>query len=395
MNAISMRAAKANAAIETVRRHFEGPYAKLRERRDACDLTFGNPHEMPLPSLVDALLRHAAPRRPDWFAYKGNEPEPRAFIASRLSSELRLPFEPDDIALTTGADGAIALALHLLMEPGDDAIVSRPCWFYEPRLALAGAATRYVDLQATDWALDIEAIRSAIGPRTRLVIVNTPHNPTGKIFDGTQLASLAEVMSEASARQRRRIYLLSDEPYRKLRFDNYDFSSPAEYYPWSVIAYSYGKVLLAPGQRLGYLAIGPMMPRAERRTIREAMFGAQVGLGWAFPNAIMQYAAPDLEDLSIDLAALSRKRDVVVQAIRAAGVDIAAPQGTFYVWAAAPKGDEARLWQALADEGIFVMPGSVLGKDGHFRICLTVSHETLGRAAAKIETVVRDLMRVC
>src|SRR4030095_10524919 len=116
-------------------------------------------------------------------------------------------------------------------------------------------------------------------------------------------------LARASARVGHRIYLLSDEPYRRLRFDGRDFVSPAAGYPWTFISYSYGKVLLAPGQRLGYLAISPLMPDAERRAFAETMMAAQMALGWCFPNAVMQYAVPDLDGLSIDQAALARRRD--------------------------------------------------------------------------------------
>src|SRR5258706_16217101 len=108
------------------------------------------------------------------------------------------------------------------------------------------------------------------------------------------------MLERASARIGRRIFLLSDEPYRRLRFDGHDFVSPATLYPWTLISYSYGKVLLSPGQRLGYLAISPLMPATDRQVLRDAMFSAQMALGWCYPNAVMQYTVTDLEGLSID-----------------------------------------------------------------------------------------------
>ena len=110
----------------------------------------------------------------------------------------------------------------------------------------------------------------------------------------------------------RRIWILSDEPYRRIRFDGVGFVSPAACYPWTLIDYSYGKVLLAPGQRLGYLALSPLLPDAQREALREAFFPTQMALGWGFPDALMQYAVPDLEHVSIDLAELARRRDRMV-----------------------------------------------------------------------------------
>src|SRR6185369_1543788 len=119
----------------------------------------------------------------------------------------------------------------------------------------------------------------------------------GRIYGREVLEALAERLERASARFGRPIFLLSDEPYRRLRFDGRGFTSPAAVYPWTLISYSYGKVLLAPGQRLGYLAISPLMPARDRQALRDAMFSAEMALGWCFPNAVMQYALPHLDRL--------------------------------------------------------------------------------------------------
>jgi Aminotransferase class I and II len=133
---------------------------------------------------------------------------------------------------------------------------------------------------------------AAITPRARLVIINTPHNPTGRIYSSETLVALAQILDRASERIGRRVFLLSDEPYRRIRFGDCGFVSPSRVYPWTVVTYSYAKVLLAPGQRLGYLAVSPRMPWEERQVIRNHMSTAQVALGWCFPNAVMQYAIP-------------------------------------------------------------------------------------------------------
>src|SRR5258708_38862127 len=195
-------------------------------------------------------------------------------------------------------------------------------------LAAADAGPRKLNLKTPSFDLDLAAIEALIGPRTRLVIVNTPHNPTGRIYGRDQLEALAALLERASARYGRPVFLLSDEPYRRLRFDGRDFTSPAALYPWTLISYSYGKVLLAPGQRLGYLAITPLMPAADRQALRDAMFSAQMALGWCFPNAVMQYALRDLEGLAIDQAALARRRERLTTTLTNAGCNVLRPEGT-------------------------------------------------------------------
>ena len=161
---------------------------------------------MPLPGLVAAIREQAIPQNKDWFAYKTSEEVPRTFLAERLSQELKLPFEPPDVALTSGALAAISAAFHLLLDAGDEAIYSEPAWFcYEPMLITANSVPRPVALKKPRFDLDADSIGAAIGPRTRLVIVNTPHDPTGRIYERADLEALAACLERASKRIGRRI----------------------------------------------------------------------------------------------------------------------------------------------------------------------------------------------
>ena len=386
MPTVSARARAADEAFAAVSHfYFNSRYGERRTDPRICDFTFGNPHEFPLAGLVNAIRERAIPRNKDWFAYKTSEVEPQAHLARTISGELGLDFEPEDIALTAGAFAAIAVAFRLVLDAGDEVVFSEPAWFsYEPMLVLADAVPVKVRLIEPAFDLDLAAIDAAIGSKTRLVIINTPHNPTGRIYNRKTLEKLAEILERASVRIGRRIFLLSDEPYRRLRFDEHGFTSPAAVYPWTLISYSYGKVLLSPGQRLGYLALSPLMPREDRDPLRRAVFGVQMAIGWCFPNAIMQYAVPDLENLSIDIAAFTKKRDRLSAALDEAGCRILRPEGTFYMWVRWPEGDPDLLWNSLADHDVFVMPGSVMATPNYFRLSLTASESMVERALPAI-----------
>ncbi|MPZ11087.1 MAG: aminotransferase class I/II-fold pyridoxal phosphate-dependent enzyme [Kiloniellaceae bacterium] len=394
MNAVvSDRVVAAAASLSAVQDfYFNSRYAERRGDPALCDFTFGNPQEFPLPGLVQALQKHSVPLSESWYAYKTNEAEPRAFLADSLTRELDLGFEPDDIAMTPGAFGAIALAFRLLLSAGDEVLIPLPGWFcYGSMLSAEGVAAVQVPLTPGTFDLDLAAIDAAIGPRTRMVVVNSPHNPTGRIYPRAQLEALAELLERASARINRRIFLLSDEPYRRIRFDGIAFVSPAAVYPWTLIDYSYGKVLLAPGQRIGYLALSPLMPLADRKALREAFFAAQCSLGWSFASALMQHAVPDLENLAIDIAGLTRRRDRMVGAMSRWGYDFVRPEGTFYLFGRVPGGDDERFFNALADRDVFVMPGSVLQTPQYFRLCLTASDDMVERALPAFEAAAAQL----
>jgi aspartate aminotransferase len=382
MSVLSRRARAADAAFATIKAfYFTSRYADRRFEPGVCDFTFGNPHEMPLRGIVSSLRDNITPQDNNWFAYKTSEQEAQDFLAHAAGKELGIPFEPADFALTTGAFAAIMVAFRLVLDAGDEALYSEPAWFcYEPMLLGADCIPRKIPLKPPAFDLDLAAIEAHIGPKTRLVIINTPHNPTGRIYSRDELRELADMLERASVRIGRRIFLLSDEPYRRLRFDGRDFVSPASLYPWTLISYSYGKVLLAPGQRLGYLAVSPLMPKADRKNLQEAMFTTQMALGWCFPNAIMQYAIADLDRLSINQRALTERRDRFMSALATAGYGVLRPEGTFYLWSKWPDGDPDYLWNKLADRDVFVMPGSVMNSPAYFRISLTASDQMVDAA---------------
>ncbi|MBA2467973.1 MAG: aminotransferase class I/II-fold pyridoxal phosphate-dependent enzyme [Chloroflexia bacterium] len=354
----------------------EFDYAERRQRPGVLDFTFGDPHEMPSHAYVDALAASLTPENELWFAYKQNEPLAREAAAASLRRVIDLPFEADDIHLTTGGFAAIALAMKAVADPGDEVIYSLPPWFlYEALVLEAGLMPVKVRIDPATFDLDIDAIANAITPRTRVVIVCTPNNPTGRIYPAQTLERLATVLDEASTRIGRRVYLLSDEPYQRIVYDGGSPRSPLQFYPYSFLAYSYGKTLLAPGQRMSYLALPPTMP--DRPAMRDAIQTLQIATGWVYPNAVLQHALPRLEELCFDIALFQRKRDRMVDALREIGYRVKRPEGSFYLFPESPIPDDGAFANILAELGVLVMPGRMFETPGFFRISLTATLETI------------------
>ncbi len=361
--------------------HFftESTWARRQHEPNICDFVFGNPHEMPLAVFTDALQRWAEPQNKDWFAYKMSEPAPRAIVAATLREQHGLPFEPDDVFLTTGAFAAIAVALAAIVNPDDEVIFLSPPWFfYEGMITAHGAKPVRVKVDPDTFDLDVEAIAAAITQRTRAIIINTPNNPTGKIYPPSTLERLGQVLTAVNAQRDYPIYLLSDEAYCRILYDGQRHVSPTTFYPYSFLIYTYGKTLLAPGQRIGYIALPPTMP--NREPLRDALFAAQVVTGYTFPNALLQHALPDLESLSIDLAQLQRKRDRLVAELRDMGYDVHLPEGTFYLLPRSPIADDLLFSEILATHNIFCLPGTIVEVPGYFRLSLTANDEMIERA---------------
>jgi aspartate aminotransferase len=385
---MSSQRIRAIAASTATLFDFVNTWDSLRLQPDVFDFAFGNPQEMPIPGFSRALANQVEPHHKDWYAYKRSEPDAQAVVAKRLIEWRGMPFEPDDISITPGAFGAIATALHALMDPGDEVVFSVPPWFFYEAMTLSVSGVPIkVPVKADDFDLDLEAIASALTARTRLVIVNSPNNPTGRVYPASTLQRLAAILDQASARFGRPIYLLSDEPYARLVFSDASFVSPSTFYPYSLISYSYGKVLLTPGQRLGWLALVPEMP--DRPLMRRQLQLAQMAGGWLFPNALMQLAIDDLEQLSIDLIELEAKRDVMTEGLGALGYQVRPPEGTFYLWVRSPDPDDYAFTMKLAEQRVLVLPGSASEGPGYFRISLTSSRKMLEKSLSAFGEVLR------
>ena len=344
---------------------------------------------MPLPGIVEAIQRHAVPESKDWFAYTTKIPAAVRAIAESLRSRTGLPFEPEDVHLAPGTFAALAIALRATVDPGDEVIFISPPWFfYESMIAMMGATPVRVTLTPPGFRLDAQAIEAAITPRTRAVIVNSPQNPTGRIYTREELDALADVLSRASKRSGRPILIFSDESYNRILFDGREFISPALTYPYTLVLYTYGKQLLAPGERLGYVAISPSM--GSREDLREAALFAQIVGGWQFPSTTLQRAVPDLEKLSIDVPALERRRDRMYDALTGLGYEATKPEATFYMLVRSPVADDRLFTNVLATHNVFVGPGHIFELPGYFRISLTANDDMVGRALPGFESALRD-----
>lgn len=364
-------------------------YARHDPATCVADLTFGNPHEMPPQGFCEALARQLEPRNPHWYAYALSVPSARESIAQALREWRGLPFQGSDIHMTSGAFGALAVAFATFVDPGDEVIHMIPSWFHYEAMTLHVGGTPVKVPLADDFDLDLAAIAEALTERTRMIVVNTPHNPAGRVFPPDTLQRLADLLRDAEQRTGQRIYLLADEPYSRLVYDGAPFHSPSKYYRRTLIAYSYGKVLLQPGARLGYLALTPGIPDAE--LISRAIVDNTVVGGWLYPDNLMQYAVADLEPLSIDLAALQRKRDRMVAALREIGYSVHTPEGTFYLLPRCPMADDVAFTELLAERDVYVLPGSLSYVPGYFRISLTATESAIEASIPVFAEVFKSL----
>ncbi|MFZ3111269.1 MAG: pyridoxal phosphate-dependent aminotransferase [Rectinemataceae bacterium] len=343
------------------------------------DFSIGNPNVPPPEAFKEALRSVAIADAPGLHAYMPNAglPATRKTIAARIAAEQGVPVEASNIVVTCGAAGGLNIVFKALLEPGDEVIVNSP-YFVEYGFIADnhGGVLKVVPTKA-DFSLDIGALEAAMGPRTKIVLVNTPNNPTGRIYPASDLAALASAMERRGAALGRTIYLVSDEPYRALVFDGATVASPLASYPHSILVTSYSKELSLPGERIGYVAVNP---RAEDSgDIMGALSLANRILGFVNAPSLMQHVIaalpwPTLVDVSIYQSA----RDLLASGLKEAGYEFNMPEGAFYLFPRIPgnAGDQAFL-DLLKAENILVVPGSAFGKPGYFRIAFCVDQAVI------------------
>ena len=299
-------------------------------------------------------------------------------VAVYLGKEQGVEMAAGDVMMTCGAAGALNVILKALLDPGDEVIVPAPCFAeYKFYVDNHGGVIRFVPANE-DFTLDLDAIASAISEKTKAVLINSPNNPTGQIYSDQSLGGLGDLLTAKSREMDRIIYLISDEPYRKIVFDGCEVPSIFKAYEQSVIATSYSKDLSIPGERIGFAAVHPAA--LHKTDLMAAMALTIRILGFVNAPALMQRVVAEVQGLSVDAAAYQRKRDLLCDGLRDAGFDFETPPGTFYLFPRSPIADDVTFVRELQQELILTVPGSGFIGPGHFRIAFCVDDETIVNA---------------
>jgi aspartate aminotransferase len=361
-----------------IRRMFEEGVRLKRERgADAiCDFSLGNPDVEPPPAVLDALRRVVAANRAGSHGYMPNPgyPQLREAVARKLQRETGLAFTAEDVFMTVGSAGACNVILKSILDPGDEVIVLMPC-FSEYQFYIANHSGRMVPVE-TDAAFlpDVERIAAAITPRTRALILNTPNNPTGRVYPESVLRDLQAVLASAG----QPITVISDEPYKAFVFDGKRQPEVASLIAQTAICNSWSKSLGLPGERIGYLALSPQLADAENMR-RACAFNNRI-LGYINAPAIWQWVMLESLDETIDTSHYEHKRNVLCDALSAIGYEVRRPEGSFYIFLKTPIPDDIAFTKRLAEEGVLAVPGTGFGRSGYIRLSLTIPLERIQKS---------------
>ncbi|MCX5829170.1 MAG: pyridoxal phosphate-dependent aminotransferase [Deltaproteobacteria bacterium] len=358
--------------------------------KNVFDFSLGNPNVEPPEDLKRELRLVVEEDLPGKHAYMPNAgyPETREAIADFLSQEHNMTIMRDHIVMTVGAGGALNVIFKTLLNPGDEVLIPAP-YFVEYRFYVdnGGGVTRIVPTHE-DFSLDLKAIERGINEKTKAVLINSPNNPTGKVYDAAAIHALAAILSRKSREYGNVIYLVSDEPYRDIVYDGVEVPSILEAYQNSLMAFSYSKSLSLPGERIGYIVAHP-----ENEYIHDIMGGLVLCnrmLGFVNAPALMQRVIARVQGLKVDVEIYKRKRNLLCDGLASVGYTVKKPEGAFYLFLRAPIDDDVAFARALQKQRILTVPGSGFGGPGYIRIAYCVDDDTIRNAIPGFGAVLKD-----
>jgi aspartate aminotransferase len=354
------------------------------------DFSLGNPNVEQPEEFKCELINLAAEIIPLKHGYTPNAgyPETRQAIAQKINKATGLKMDADHVIMSCGAGGALNVILKALLDPGDEVIVLKPFFVEYPfYIDNFGGIVKYATTK-TDFSLDIASITEAISNKTKAIIINSPNNPTGKVYSEKEIAELSSMLLEKGRALGKTIYLVSDEPYAEIVFDNVTVPNVLKAYPDSIVAYSYSKTLSLPGERIGYIAINPQISEAD--DLISALILCTRILGFVHAPALMQRIVARLQDVAVDVKVYQKKRDLLCAGLAKADYKFAKPQGAFYLFVQSPIPDDVKFVKLLLKKNILVVPGSGFGGPGYFRIAYCVDDATIINSMDGFDSAIKE-----
>ena len=393
MKVVSSQIQAQMANASWIRKMFEKG-AELKKEfgaENVCDFSLGNPDIPPPPRTREILVSLAdSASQPLGLGYCPNAGLPafREALAAFLAAQQQVPVNAGQVVVTCGAAGALTSFFRAVLEPGDEVMCPAPYFVeYGAYCGHFGGVLKPVPSLPPDFQLDLAAMEAAITDKTRVIIINSPNNPTGCIYSQSTLARLGALVDRVNAGRERALFLVSDEPYRFLAYDGAVVPPILPLSPFTLVLGSFSKSLSLAGERIGYIAANPAMPDVE--LLMNAVTMTNRTLGFVNAPVLGQRLAMALLNDGVDLSVYDHRRRAMAKVLTSAGIRFAMPQGAFYFFPEAPGGDDLAFVRALLAQNVLAVPGSGFGFPGYFRLSFSVDEAVIVRSAAGFKAAVK------
>lgn len=394
MTNVSQRMLNLGTARSEIREAFAFAQARAAEvgAENVDDFSIGNP-SVPAPATVaeavHKLVDAIDPIKLHGYTPAQGDGQARGALADDLNRRFGTNYTADNFYLTAGAAGALCCALSALSCPGDTFITFAP-YFPEYKVFVESAGAELVTVPADieDFQIDFAAFDQALTPNTKGVIINSPNNPTGVVYSEATIQELAQVLTEKSKEYGHTIWLISDEPYREIVYRDTPLPWVPNYYPNTLVCYSYSKSLSLPGQRIGYVLVPPQAEDAD--IVYAAVCGAGRALGYVCAPSLFQLVAAECTGQTADIEIYHKNRDLLLNALRDMGYTCAQPDGAFYLFPRSLEPDARAFCERARKYDLVLVPGDSFGCPGHVRISYCVPTEQIQRALHKFEQLAAE-----
>lgn len=346
------------------------------------DYSLGNP-SVPVPKeFTDRMIHMLATRSSSelhGYSPSLGIPSVRAAIAASLEERFDIPYRAEHIFMASGAAGALAHAFRLVTQPGDEILTFAPFFpEYHPYVDLTGAVLKVVPADTQNFQINFEAFEEYLNEKTMAVLVNTPNNPSGVVYSPDTVRRLAMLLNKKSKEYGHDIFLISDEPYREIVFDNAQCPCVSAYYDNTIMCYSFSKSLSLPGERIGYVAVNPACREAE--TLVNMCGQISRGIGHNCPPSIIQLAVAQVLDKTSDMSVYEKNRNILYDELKALGFTCVKPGGTFYIFPKALEEDSQEFCRKALKYDLILVPGDTFGAPGFFRMAYCIDTEKVVRS---------------
>lgn len=391
---INQKMRELGAKRSVIRELFE--YGKKRKSEvgedNVFDFSLGNP-SVPAPKevnlVLERLLRQEDSVKLHGYTSAEGDLSVRRAIAEYVNRTEGEEIRPECVYMTVGASAALTISLKALVSPGEEVITYSP-YFPEYKVFVEAVGAKLVEVPGRDGdlLLDIENIRAHINEKTAAVMINSPNNPTGVIFDEENIKALADMLRQMSEKLGRTIYLISDEPYRELVYDDVKVPYVTRYYDDTLVCYSFSKSISLPGERIGYILISPRIN--DFASVRAAVAGAGRALGFVCAPSMLQRLVAECLGKTSDISVYDKNRRLLLSSLTEYGYEVIKPQGAFYFFIKSPSGDGVEFSERAKGMDILIVPSDDFGIPGYVRLSYCVKTETIERALPTFKKLIES-----